>query len=155
MRGRRVIGISDLWSGKKKPWWNWYLTPVVNFVEVRRAQLAKSTLTSTLLPLGSFQIFKVCSDAKECRKQREDTSPIESLVKVQSWFLSLHWKTCLRQNCSLAKRLYWRTCPWAEHSDDDDDDDDLSESLFRETDKCVYQCQSTSLLRASGSTQGG
>ena len=37
--------------------------PVVNFGEVRRAQLAKSThLTSSLGPLGSF---KVCSDAKE------------------------------------------------------------------------------------------
>ena len=57
-RGRRVIGISDLWSGQK-PWWNWYLTPVVNFGEVQRAQLAKSTLfTSTLVP-------QVCSDAKE------------------------------------------------------------------------------------------
>ena len=34
--------------------------------EVRRAQLAKSALlTSTQVPLGSFQIFKVCSDAKE------------------------------------------------------------------------------------------
>ena len=34
------------------------LTPVVNFGEVRRAQLAKSTLlTSSLVPLGSFQIF--------------------------------------------------------------------------------------------------
>ena len=36
---------------------------MVNFSEVRRTQLAKSTLlTSTLVPLGSF---KVCSDAKE------------------------------------------------------------------------------------------
>ena len=35
-----------------------YLTPVVNFGEVRRAQLAKSTLlTSTLGSLGSSQIF--------------------------------------------------------------------------------------------------
>ena len=34
--------------------------PVVNFGEVRRAPLAKSTfLTSSLGPLGSFQIFKV------------------------------------------------------------------------------------------------
>ena len=69
--------------------WNWYLTPVVNFGEVRRAQLAKSTLiTSTLVPLGSF---KVCSDAKErvgCGKQRETTAPIQSLVKLQPWFLS-------------------------------------------------------------------
>ena len=32
--------------------------PMVNFGEVRRAQLAKSTLlTSSLVPLGSFQIF--------------------------------------------------------------------------------------------------
>ena len=34
------------------------LTPVVNFGEVRRAQLAKSPLlASTLGPLGFFQIF--------------------------------------------------------------------------------------------------
>ena len=38
------------------------LTPVVNFCDVRRAQLVKSALlTSMLVPLGSFQI---CSDAK-------------------------------------------------------------------------------------------
>ena len=89
----------DFWSGQKR---NWYLTPVVNFGEVRRAQLAKSTLlTSKLVTLGSF---KVCSYAKErvgFRKQREATAPIQSLVKQQPWFLSLWWKTCLRQNCSL------------------------------------------------------
>ena len=35
-----------------------HLTPVVNFGEVRRAQLAKCTLlTSMLVPLGSFQTF--------------------------------------------------------------------------------------------------
>ena len=33
------------------------LTPVVNFGEVQRTQLAKSTLISTLGPLGSFLIF--------------------------------------------------------------------------------------------------
>ena len=52
--------------------------------EVRRAQLAKSTLlTSSLVHLGSF---KVCSDGKEkvgCGKQREATAPIKSLVKLQ------------------------------------------------------------------------
>ena len=56
------------------------------------------------MPRGSFHIFKVCSDAKDrvgCRKQREATAAIQSLVKLQSWFLSLRWKTCLRQNCSL------------------------------------------------------
>ena len=66
------------------------------------AQLAKSTLLiSTLVPLGSF---KVCSDAKEiveCGKKREATESIQSLVKLQPWFLRMRWKTCLRQNCSL------------------------------------------------------
>ena len=28
-------------------------------------------------------------------------APIQSLVKLQPWFLSLRWKTCLWQNCSL------------------------------------------------------
>ena len=38
--------------------WNWYLTSMVSFIEVLRAQLAKSTLlTSTLVPLQSYQIF--------------------------------------------------------------------------------------------------
>ena len=47
----------DLRSGQK-PLWNWYLIPAVNFSEVRKVQLAKSTLlTSTLVSLGSFQIF--------------------------------------------------------------------------------------------------
>ena len=51
-----------------------------------------------------FRSFKVCSYVKErlgCRKQREATEPIESPVKLQPWFLSLRWKTCLWQNCSL------------------------------------------------------
>ena len=82
-----MIGISgsQIWS---KTWWNWYLTPVVNFSEVQRAQFAKSTLLIfTLVLLGSF---KVCSDAKErvaCRKHQEATAPILSLVKLQpgSW----------------------------------------------------------------------
>ena len=74
--GRRVIRISGslIWS---KTLMELYLTPVVNFGEVRRAQLAKSSLlASTLVPLGSF---KFCSDAKErvgFGKQREATAPI-------------------------------------------------------------------------------
>ena len=78
---------------------------MVNLGEVRRAQLAKSTLlTSTLVPWDLFRSFKVCSDAKErvgCRNQWEATAPIQSLVKLQPWFLSLRWKACLWQNCSL------------------------------------------------------
>ena len=33
--------------------------------------------------------------------KREATAPIQSLVELQLWFLSLRWKTYLRQNCSL------------------------------------------------------
>ena len=70
--------------------------------EFRRAQSAKSSfLTSSLVPVGSFQFS---SDAKErvgCGKQREATAPIKSLAKLQPRFLSLWWKTWLRQNCSL------------------------------------------------------
>ena len=29
----------------------------------------------------------------------EATAPIKSLAKLQPWFLSLRWKTCLWQNC--------------------------------------------------------
>ena len=52
--GRRVIGISEslIWSETQM---ELILTPVVNFGEVRGAQLAKSTfLISTLVPLGYF-----------------------------------------------------------------------------------------------------
>ena len=100
---------------------------MVNFGEVRRVQLAKSNLlTSTLVPLGSFRYFKVCSDAKErvgCGKQKEATAPIQSLVKLQSWFLSLQWKTRLwteLQTWFLG--LQWKTCLWAEHSDDEEEE---------------------------------
>ena len=78
-RGRRVIGISGslIWS---QTLMELIFNPCCEFREVRRAQLAKSILlTSPLVPLGSFQIFKVCSDVKErvgCGKQREATAPI-------------------------------------------------------------------------------
>ena len=77
--GRNVIGIygSLIWS---KPLMELLFNPLMNFGEVRSAQLAKSTLlTSTLVPLGYFQIFNVCSDANErvgCGMQREATAPI-------------------------------------------------------------------------------
>ena len=63
---------------------------MANFGEVRRTQLAKSTiLTSSLVPLGFFRSFKVCSNAKErvgCGNQREATAPIKTLEKLQPWF---------------------------------------------------------------------
>ena len=69
---QRWLGFLDLWSSQK-PWWNWYLTLVVNFSEVWRAQLVIPTvLTSTLVPWDLFRSFKVYSDTKErvgCWKQ--------------------------------------------------------------------------------------
>ena len=47
--------------------------------------------------LRSFQMLKRVG----CGKQWEATAPIQSLVKLQSWFPSLRWKNCLRQNWSL------------------------------------------------------
>ena len=83
-------------------------------------------------PWDIFWLFKVSSDAKErvgCGKQREATAPIKSLVKLLPWFLSLRWKTCLRQNCSLGSC----TCsegPVLGQNTDDDDDDDISKGIF-------------------------
>ena len=54
MGGEGRLGFLDLWS-VQKPWRNRYLTPVVDFGEVRRAQLAKyNLLTSALVPPGIF-----------------------------------------------------------------------------------------------------
>ena len=61
-----MIGISGSLIWSKTLMELIYLTPVVNFGEVRRAQLDKSILlTSTLVPLGFFRYFKVSSDDKE------------------------------------------------------------------------------------------
>ena len=77
--GEGWLGFPYLWSDQK-PWWNWYLTPVVNFGEVRRAQLAKYTLLPPRWrPWDLFRSFKVYSDAKErvgCGKKREATASI-------------------------------------------------------------------------------
>ena len=98
-----LYGCYVIWSGQI-PWWNWYLTPVVNFDEARRAHLAKYTLPPPRrCPWDLFRNVKVCGDAKErvgCGKQREPTAPIQSLVKMHHWFLSLRWKPFFRQNCS-------------------------------------------------------
>ena len=103
--GRRVIRIagSPTWSDQK-PWWNCYSTHVVNFGEVWRAQLAKSTLISTLGPLGSFQNFLRSVQLLMREWGAESNGKLQlQLVKLQPWFLSLRWTTC----------------HWAEHSHDE------------------------------------
>ena len=59
-----------------------------------------------------------------CGKKREVTAPISSLVKLEPWFLSLRWKTCLWALLQpWCLNLQIGTCPWAEHSNGDDDDE--------------------------------
>ena len=73
-----MIGISGslIWSTTLME----LITPVVNFGEVRRTQILKSTfLTPRWGHWDLFKSFMVCSDAKErvgCGKQREATVPI-------------------------------------------------------------------------------
>ena len=97
------FGFPDLWSGQK-PCWYWYLTPVVKFCEVRRAKLVKSTLLTSTRSPGNFSYLIRSAQIRKrewgCGRQREATAHIKFLVKLQPWFLSLRWKTYLRQNCS-------------------------------------------------------
>ena len=83
----------------QKPWWNWYSTSVVNFCGVWRAQLAKSTLlTSMLCAPGIFSdLLKSVQMLKRewVRKETGSYRTYSSLVKLQPWFLSLWWDTCL------------------------------------------------------------
>ena len=57
-----------------------------------------------------------------CRKQREATAPIKTLVKLQPSFPSLRYKTCLRQNCSLGLSVSSEGPAFGQNTDDDDDD---------------------------------
>ena len=58
-------------------------------------------------------------------KAKESYRIYLSIVKLQLWFISLQWKTC----------------PWAEHSDDDDDDVAVFiNSLQWETCPCAEYC---------------
>ena len=56
-------------------------------------------------------------------KQREATASIQSLVKLQPWFLSLRWKTYLRQNCSLGSCACSEIPALAQNTNDDGDGD--------------------------------
>ena len=73
---------------------------MVNFGEVRRAQLAKSTLLiTTLAPLWSFQMLKRESGVwKATGNYRTYSMPGKTATLVP---VLLRWKTCLRKNCSL------------------------------------------------------
>ena len=117
--GEGWLGFPDFWFAQKL-WWNWYLTLLVNFGEVRRDQLAKSTrLTSRWCYWDLFRFFKVCQMLK-----REWGA--ENNGKLPHLFILSKTATLIPEfavedlaSAELQPRflhLQWRTCPWAEHS---------------------------------------
>ena len=121
--GRRVIGIFG-----SMIWWK-TLMELVNFGEVRKAQLGKSTLlTSSLVPLGSFQIFYGffgCYRESGVRKVTESYRTYSSLVKLQpsSWVCT--GKPAFGQNCILGAWNCSEGPALGQNTDDGDDDGTL------------------------------
>ena len=107
--GRRVIGVSGSLICSKT------LMELIfkPYDEFRRAQLAKPTLlASNVGPPGIFSdlLRSVQMLNRDCvRKATGSYCIYLSLVKLHPWSL----------------RLQWKTCSWAEYSDDDDDDDEF------------------------------
>ena len=66
-----------------------------------------SQIHSAYLHIGATGIFSDLLKSVQMLKrvgygkQRKATAAIQSMVKLQPYFLSLRWKTCLHQNCSL------------------------------------------------------
>ena len=65
-----------------------------------------------------------------CGKQREATAPIQSLVNLHPWFLSLWWKTCLRQNSSLGSCACSEGPALGQNTHDDDEHIKFSELCY-------------------------
>ena len=100
------LGFPDLWSGQKS-WWDWYLTPMVNFGKIRRAQYPHPLSSPPQWAPGIFsdllRSVQMLKRERESgvRKATGSYRTYSSLVKLQPWFLSLRWKTVFGQNCSL------------------------------------------------------
>ena len=104
--GRRLIGISGslIWSKTVMELmfnpcgeFRWSPEGPVSQIHYPHLLVGASGIFSDLLRY--VQTLK--RERVGCGKQRGATAPTKSLVKLQPWFLSFRWKTCLRQNCSL------------------------------------------------------
>ena len=101
----------------------------MNIGEARRAQLAKSTLLTSMLVTG------IISDL--FRRQRESgvrkatgSYRIYSIPgKLQPWFQSLRWTSRLRQNCSLGSYTCSEGPALGQNTDDDIQDRGLDSGL--------------------------
>ena len=106
-RGRRVTGISGSLICSKTLM-ELIFNPCGEFQWSPEGQIH-----SPHLHVGTPGIF---TDAKESGVQKATGSYHThlSLVKLQPWFLSLQWKTCLWTELHpWFLHLQWRTCPWA------------------------------------------
>ena len=115
IRGRRVIGISGslIWS---KTLMELIFNLGGEFRDVRRAQLAKSTLlTSTWCPwdlLGSWRTVQILKG--EWGAESNGKLPHLFITsELFPWLLSLRWKTCLWADLQLwCLSLQWKTRTW-------------------------------------------
>ena len=117
-RGEGWLGFPDLWSGQK-PGWNWYLTPVVNFGEVRRSQLASPP------HWGPWEFSELLRSVQMLKREWG----AESKGKIPHLFIPSKIETLvpefavedlsLGRTAALVLSLQWKTCPWGEQSDDD------------------------------------
>ena len=77
------------------------------FLNLWVLDMLHSVYYTTHLYVGAPGIFSVLLRSLQMlkrdvvRKATEATAPIQSLVKLQPCFVSLSWRTCLRQHCSL------------------------------------------------------
>ena len=108
MRGRRVIGISGslIWLKTQIGLifnfcdeFLWSPDDPVSQIGSPHLHVGAPGIFSDLLRSG--QMLKWVRRGEGCGKQRGATAPIQCLVKLQPLFLSLWWKTCVWQNCSL------------------------------------------------------
>ena len=121
--GRRMIGISVslIWSRTLmelifSPYreFRWSLEGPVSQIHSPRLHVGAPGIFSYLLRF--VQILKREWSAEKTGSCRTYLS----LVKLQPWFLSLQWKTCLLTELQpWFLRLQWKICSWAEHSGDD------------------------------------
>ena len=87
LRRSSVSQLYTVYITGQKPWWNWYLTPVVNFGKVRMVQLAKSTFISTWCP---WDLSDLLRSTQTLKKERGAESNGKLLHLCNPWWNCSH-----------------------------------------------------------------
>ena len=126
LEGEVWLGFPGRWSGQETLW-NWYFNPCGEFrwspegpgSQIHSPHHHVGAPGIFLDLLRSFQMLK----GEWVLKATGSYHTYLSLVKLQSWFLSLQPKTSLWTELQpWLLRLQWKNCSRAENSDDDDDE---------------------------------